>query len=49
MGSTSKLIPQLASDAMVLFYVAPQYEAIAKARRISFAVLVADRRTKHMP
>lgn len=43
------LVPQVASDAMVLFDGAPQYEAIAKARGISFVVLVAGRRTKLMP
>lgn len=43
------LVPQLAPDAMVLFDGAPQYEAIAKARGISFKVLVGGRRTKRMP
>ena len=43
------LVPQVAPDAMVLFDGAPQYEAIAKARGLSFKVLVAGRRTKQMP
>ena len=45
----AKLVPQVAPDAMVLFDGAPQYEAIAKARGLSFKVLVAGRRTKQMP
>ena len=43
------LVPQVAADAMVLFDAAPQYEAIAKARGISFAVLVGGHRSKRMP
>ena len=43
------LVPQVAPDAMVLFDGAPQYEAIARARGISYKVLVAGRRTKRMP
>jgi len=40
------LMPQVASDAMVLFDGAPQYEAAAKARGISYHVLVAGRRVR---
>jgi len=34
---------------MVLFDGAPQYEAIAKSRGISFKVLIAGRRNRQMP
>jgi len=43
------LVPQVAPDVIVLFDGAPQYEAIAKARGLSFKVLVGGRRTKRMP
>lgn len=43
------LVPQVAPDALVLFDGAPQFEAIAKARGISYEVLVAGRRSRHMP
>jgi hypothetical protein len=43
------LVPQVAPDAMVLFDGAPQYEAIARARGITYAVLVAGRRSRQMP
>lgn len=42
------LVPQVAPDAMLLFDGAPQYEAIARARGLSFKVLVAGRRSKRM-
>jgi transposase-like protein len=43
------LVPQVSPDAMVLFDGAPQYEAIAKARGISYEVLIAGRRSPRMP
>jgi hypothetical protein len=43
------LVPQVARDAFVLFDAAPQYEAIAKARGLSYKVLVGGRRKKNMP
>jgi hypothetical protein len=43
------LIPQVAPDAMLLSDGAPQYEAIAGPRGLSFKVLVADPRAKRMP
>src|SRR5690606_18492965 len=43
------LAPQVAGDVMVLFDGAPQYEAIAKARGLSYKVLIAGRRSKTTP
>lgn len=43
------LMPQVAPDAMVLFDGAPQYEAIARARGISYTVLVSGRRWETTP
>jgi transposase-like protein len=43
------LTPLVASDAMVLFDGAPQYEAIARNRGLSFKVLVAGRRSRSTP
>ena len=43
------LTPQIAPDAMVLFDEAPQYEAVARARSLSFRVLVAGRRSARTP
>lgn len=43
------LAPQVASDAMVLFDGAPQYEAIAKAHGLSYWVLVGGKRSKATP
>jgi transposase-like protein len=43
------LIPQVSSDALLLFDRAPQYEAIAKARGISYEILLAGKRSARMP
>ncbi len=43
------LMPQVARDAMVLFDGAPQYEAIAKARGLSYHVLIGGRRRRRTP
>ncbi len=44
-----KLVPLVAIDAMVLFDGAPQYEAIAQGRGISYTVLVSGRRGRLTP
>ena len=43
------LVPQVAPDAIVLFDGAPQYEAIAKARGITYEVLIKGRRGRRTP
>ncbi|WP_283638313.1 IS1595 family transposase [Marinovum algicola] len=43
------LAPQVAGDAMMLFDGAPQYEAIARARGLSYKVLIAGRRSRTTP
>lgn len=43
------LAPQVATDAVVLFDGAPQYQAVARARGLSHSVLVAGRRGARTP
>ncbi|MCK0167802.1 IS1595 family transposase [Jannaschia sp. S6380] len=43
------LVPQVAPDAMVLFDGAPQYEAIAKSRGISYHILYGGKRGRRTP
>ncbi|MDO5758792.1 MAG: IS1595 family transposase [Rhodobacterales bacterium] len=43
------LVPQVAPDAIVPFDGAPQYEAIAKANKITYEVLIKGRRGRRTP
>lgn len=43
------LLPLVASDAVLLFDGAPQFEAIARSEGMGYQVLIAGRRTKAMP
>lgn len=42
-------LPQVAADAILLFDGAPQYEAAARTRGLSYKVLVGGRRTRTTP
>ena len=43
------LVPWIARDAMLLFDGAPQYEAIARARKLGFKVLINGQRGRSTP
>jgi len=48
-SNEAALVPQVVPDAMALFGDAPQYEAVARTRGISYQVLVSGRRWKSTP